>query len=374
MRNSLRFKDRIVKPKITGARLRCEFSGKTIGPKPGRFELGGRSVFASWTCSAKISFMAEDPQRRSWGVIWTAIGAIAAILCFFTALAVVPEFRRAIGWDKSTSSVSEVAKPETKPQDNSTDALVTRQSPKQWAEKPPNTDKKPPIEAPKARPEPRSSMTSANSPLVMREPEVEPAKPVLEMPSAPAEPSSPVSQPQTAMPTSAKRGASARTTPGNLSQNSTSPWSNVGIAIGADLEDYGGWLTCTDKGVTCLGEENVDGRTVDLIRHSGSDWARMGVLVGIFGTTASIWNVHVIVTTSSQEVGLNYANQRDGLFHNSVEFTETSMEPTTQGHKPEALMLDITFKSKVGSFPLTVKVWGDHLPVHIISTQLRLRH
>jgi hypothetical protein len=149
------------------------------------------------------------------------------------------------------------------------------------------------------------------------------------------------------------------------------PRVEVGLAFGDALspDDFGiiEEHSCITKGVTCLGEERLRNSTIEVPFQRGTDWVRIVFLVSTFNTDSSVSEPHVVVSTPNTNIGLEYANHREGLLHNRLEFTPTLLESTSNTKKPDAFIVDILFRSKEKTFPVTVEVWGEGLPRHTLT-------
>jgi hypothetical protein len=125
--------------------------------------------------------------------------------------------------------------------------------------------------------------------------------------------------------------------------------------------------SCVTTGVTCLGEEKIKGKTITVPLQHGTHWQRIVLLVSTFEAGLSdLDNPHVVVSTTSPDVGLSYASHRDGEFRKHLEFTD-ELFSTTRYNEPDSFTLDIELGSGIESFPLKVEVWADGLPHHVVS-------
>jgi hypothetical protein len=154
------------------------------------------------------------------------------------------------------------------------------------------------------------------------------------------------------------------------------PITDIGVAFGnripEDSFDAVEEESCITKGVTCLGEANIKGKIIHVPLQEGESWARIAVLVTTYNVSEGVEDPHIVVSTSSAGVGLNYPDHRDGLLHGQIEFTPNLLHSTSYYRRPDSFSVDITFGSHVGSFPLTIAVWGDGLPRRAVTTQVRL--
>jgi hypothetical protein len=160
----------------------------------------------------------------------------------------------------------------------------------------------------------------------------------------------------------------------SASARPTRPVTDIGIAFGSDIPgDSFGLIeeeSCVTKGVTCLGEANLKDQLIQIPLRHGESWTRVALLITIYHVSETVEDPHIVVSTSSEKVGLNYPDHRDGLLHNKLEFTPGLLSPTSYSKRPESFSVDITFTPGVNRFPLTVDVWGDSLPRHTITMQL----
>jgi hypothetical protein len=149
----------------------------------------------------------------------------------------------------------------------------------------------------------------------------------------------------------------------------------VGLAFSDSLSSEGfGVLeseSCVTAGVTCLGEGKIKGRTVTVPLQHGTTWQRIVVLVSTFDVGESgLDNSHLVVSTTSPDVGLSYANHRDGEFKKRLDFTD-ELFLTTRFNKPDSFTFDIELRPGVELFPLRVEVWANGLAHHIVTFAVR---
>lgn len=157
------------------------------------------------------------------------------------------------------------------------------------------------------------------------------------------------------------------------------PITDIGIAFGNGIPEDGFDAieeeSCIKKSVTCLGEANIKDKAIHIPFEHGESWARIVLLITTYNVSNFVEDPHIVVSTPNTGVGLNYPDHRDGLFHNRIEFTPEFLHSTSYYRRPESFSVDITLSSHVDGFPLTIAVWGDGLPQHAVTTQLRLlRH
>jgi membrane protein implicated in regulation of membrane protease activity len=149
----------------------------------------------------------------------------------------------------------------------------------------------------------------------------------------------------------------------------------VGIAFADDIPVQNFSLSesdsCVTNNVTCLGEAAIRNGPIPIGLPAGSKWARVAVLVTNSNVSSSIENPHVVVSTTSTDVGLEYAGHRDGVAHRQLEFTPFSLSATSESGHPDAFSVDISPPQGGREFPLAVTVWGDGVPKHTLTMQLR---
>jgi hypothetical protein len=103
--------------------------------------------------------------------------------------------------------------------------------------------------------------------------------------------------------------------------------------------------------------------------QNGDDWLRIAVLIS-FTEGGNI--AHVVVSTKSDSVGLNYVDNRDGVFHRQIEFWKQYPDSISESQRPLWYPVDITFRKPIDSFPITIAVTEDDQPVHSVTTYLRI--
>ncbi len=145
----------------------------------------------------------------------------------------------------------------------------------------------------------------------------------------------------------------------------------VGLAFSDRLGSSGFGVfeseSCVTAGVTCLGEGKIKDKTITVPLQHGTNWQRIVVLVSTFDTGEfDLDNPHVVVSTTSADVGLSYASHRDGESRKRLEFTD-ELFPTTKFNRPDSFTLDIELGPGVEQFPLEVEVWAKGLRHHIVS-------
>jgi hypothetical protein len=165
---------------------------------------------------------------------------------------------------------------------------------------------------------------------------------------------------------------SAPTTTGGTAVKRQSPFSS-GIQYGENISSISvdgiEYTACTEKGITCLGEGAISGKTISIPLQSGSNWSRIAVLISSteYGEMARI-----VVSTQSAAVGLNYVDHRDGMFHNQIEFLRQYVDPISESQMPLWYPVDIIFRKPVESFPLTISVSDNDEPAHLVTTHLHV--
>jgi len=126
---------------------------------------------------------------------------------------------------------------------------------------------------------------------------------------------------------------------------------------------------CTEKGITCLGEQEISGKTITIPLQRGADWSRIALLIS---STDYAETIKVVASTESDEVGLNYVGHRDGSFHKQIEFTTDYVNPISESQSPLWFPIDITFRKLIRRFPLTVTVSEYGVATDAVTTHLRI--
>jgi acyl carrier protein len=147
----------------------------------------------------------------------------------------------------------------------------------------------------------------------------------------------------------------------------------IGIQYGRDISsisvDGDEYTTCTEEGITCLGEKAISGKTISIPLQNGSKWSRIAVLIS---STEYVEFARIVVSTQSDVIGLNYVEHRDGMFHNQIEFSKQFVYPISESQKPLWYPIDITFRKPIEKFPLTITVSANDQPAHSVTTYLQV--
>jgi hypothetical protein len=154
------------------------------------------------------------------------------------------------------------------------------------------------------------------------------------------------------------------------------PTAELGLALGAHLDaDFETFQTCATAGVSCLGESELEGKTVPTPVLSPGR-ARLAVLVTIQGGSdyqhQIVTSPHVLIATLLPGVGISYAEQEQTPPRESVEFTEIELFPASMEHEPKAYTVDLTFAPNTHMIPLAIRIWGNNLATHQVTTRLRI--
>jgi hypothetical protein len=164
-------------------------------------------------------------------------------------------------------------------------------------------------------------------------------------------------QPQSAQPTTSSRDSEEV---------------QVGIVLGSDLNAaFPFTTTCATKGVSCLGEEDVDNQKLNTHLY-GDGWSRIIVQVSFYGEEFDVTNLYTDISTPESGVGLNYQDQKEASPHNWIRFLETSPIPVTITKRPLTYPVDVSFGPAVKDVPIAVDVWGDNMKTHSIRTSLHI--
>ncbi len=150
---------------------------------------------------------------------------------------------------------------------------------------------------------------------------------------------------------------------------------SVGMALAPPLSSsnsFGG--VCSIPSVTCLGEPKIAGKILEL-PFSDENRATIAVEIRVYGganaADEDVADPHVRISSVGDAVGLDYAGLREDPPHNNLEFTETYLFATSQLQHPYDFFVDITLKSGVERFPLTIEVWGSNMTRHTVRTEIR---
>jgi acyl carrier protein len=175
--------------------------------------------------------------------------------------------------------------------------------------------------------------------------------------------------PKSASPTPAQQSTDAAGTPASPTRSTYS----AGVQYGQNIESGAGtgyqFTACTKEGISCLGENAISDKTISIPLQKGTDWSRIAVLI----TFTEPGNMaQIVVSTTSDAVGLNYADHRDGMFHKQVEFQSEYPEAISKTERPLWYPVDILFRNPVEKFPLTITVKEDDQPAHSVTTYLKV--
>lgn len=140
-----------------------------------------------------------------------------------------------------------------------------------------------------------------------------------------------------------------------------------GIASGAGTGYE--YTDCTVGGITCLGETAITGKLISLPREGTANWSRIAVLVS-FSEGGEMGRI--VVSTTSDDVGLNYADHRDGTFHKQIDFQCEYPSAISEREKPYWYPVDIVYSEAGVNFPLTVTAAEDNHPAHSVTARFQI--
>lgn len=159
---------------------------------------------------------------------------------------------------------------------------------------------------------------------------------------------------------------------GALEGNRTA--SAIGFQYGSGISAGNGVLgdqatSCTADGTVCLGEDALSGKVISIPEGGGGNWSRIAVFVNYSeGGDAS----KVLVSTSSNDIGLNYADHRDGNFNKQVEFRIDEPKAISETQKSYWFPVDIVYRETGIRFAITVTVEEDHRHPHAATATFEI--
>jgi acyl carrier protein len=147
---------------------------------------------------------------------------------------------------------------------------------------------------------------------------------------------------------------------GNTAASTIAFQYGTGIAV-ADYS-LGNQVTgCADAGVVCLGEDSVLRKTISIPELPSGNWSRIAVFVTY---TEGGDSSEVLVSTSSNDVELNYAGHRDGSTNRRLEFRMDDIKAISETQKSYWFPVDISYRDPGVRFPITVTVNEDRRHSH----------
>jgi acyl carrier protein len=150
--------------------------------------------------------------------------------------------------------------------------------------------------------------------------------------------------------------------------------SKIAFQYGTGIAEANGILgdqvtSCADAGVVCLGENSTSRQTISIPEMPGGGWSRIAVFVTY---TEDGDSGGVLVSTSSNDVELNYAGHRDGNVNKRLEFRMEDIKAASETQKSFWFPVDAVYRDTAERFPITVTVNEDRRHSHSATAMFEI--
>ena len=122
--------------------------------------------------------------------------------------------------------------------------------------------------------------------------------------------------------------------------------------------------SCSEVGISCLGEGSLSSTPISIPGEYGENWSRIAVIVN-YQEDGDV--SRILISTTGNDVSLNYANHRDGITYRQIEFKMEDVKSILGSQRSYWFPVDIMVHDTSTPFPITVTVEEDHRRAHLAT-------
>jgi acyl carrier protein len=127
--------------------------------------------------------------------------------------------------------------------------------------------------------------------------------------------------------------------------------------------------SCSEAGITCLGEDSTPSTAIPIPEEDESNWTRIAVIVNYqVGGDSS----RILISTKSRDISLNYANHRDGSTYQQIAFQMGDVKALSESQRSYWFPVDVMYRETGISFPITVTVEEDRRHSHSATAMFEI--